>query len=181
MAVSQKTKNPPKDFAMSLELAVDAAFNGPDAPNLMIQGHLFDVARMSISQVGARTIADGRISHRSGRPLDDSVVYRLEFAEHRLVSSRRRIEYSDWPAVLTRIAPPWVGTVDHFLALVAQRFAAGDHGSRFEEKEKEEEEKAGCRGASIPIGFVSSRAAPKAQPPPSGSDAIPASSSTSSL
>ncbi|MEO8248352.1 MAG: hypothetical protein ABI589_03190 [Burkholderiales bacterium] len=108
---------------MSIDLAIETAFHGPIPLNLSILDHELQIQPMVITEQGATTVAEGQLIHGAKTGAVDRVHYRLEVRNHRLTSSKRRLELAGSRAALAGIAPAWTGAVDHLLALFAQHLA----------------------------------------------------------
>ena len=117
---------------MNTESAFNAAFHGPAISGLDVHGHALDVLPMAIRQEHGSTLAEGQIAHRTEAGEVERIHFRLEVRHHRLVGSKRRVEYAHSSTALARIAPPWLGSAELLIALMAQRLAADPDFDRIE-------------------------------------------------
>lgn len=62
---------------MSIERAMKAVFKGPEAKQLEVMDHEFNVKPASISRNGKRRTANGQISHHLSFRKDDQVYYTI--------------------------------------------------------------------------------------------------------
>ncbi|TNC46271.1 hypothetical protein FHG66_19210, partial [Rubellimicrobium rubrum] len=139
---------------MSVEAALQAAFEGPERKKLKIHGHEFNIKPMEIVSEGASTRAHGQISHHLSHRPDDQVYFDITLTNRVVTGVNRRVEEGGWAQIWSAVAPflaaatgykelnsseikemiqnserllngTWLGVVDYLLGLFGTKLAAG--------------------------------------------------------
>lgn len=141
-------------MSSNVEIALAAAFHGPEQTKLRIFDHEFNIKKMERIVSGVTTIAHGQISHCLANRIDDQIYYDIAVVNGRVTMLNRQIERGGWSRIWAAIAPfvsslsnveafndqriteaitdtegflngQWLGVVDYLLGLFAIQIAAG--------------------------------------------------------